>query len=81
MVLFGSRGRGEATRSSDLDLLVVKRGAHRRKTAQAIYRNLMGVGQAMDVVVTTPEDLERCGDVPCTVIPLALRDGKTVHRA
>ena len=81
IILFGSCGRGEATRSSDVDLLVVKRGAHRRRTAQAIYRNLVGVGQAVDVVVVTPEDLERYGNASSMVIAPALREGKTIYRA
>ena len=40
-------------------VLVIKKGAHRRQTAQAIYRRLLGVGQAVDVVVLTPDDVER----------------------
>jgi len=42
-----------------LDLLIVKSGAHRRKLAREIYMNLFGVGRAVDIVVVTPEDIER----------------------
>src|SRR4051794_35970123 len=57
--LFGSGARGGIGPHSDIDLLVIKAGAHRRKLAQAIYRRLMGLGQAVDVVVVTPEDVQR----------------------
>ncbi len=49
IILFGSAVRGEMGPNSDVDLLVVKSGAHRRRLAKAIYMNLIGVGQAVDV--------------------------------
>jgi len=78
IILFGSAARGEMRAGSDLDLMVVKRGAHRRKLAQAIYRQLVGVGRAVDIVVVTPEDLERYRDSAGLVIAPALREGKTI---
>jgi len=52
VILFGSAARGEMHPDSDLDLLVVvPTGSHRRKTAQNIYRNLIGVGFAADIIV------------------------------
>ncbi len=41
IILFGSAVRGEIGSNSDLDLLVVKSGVHRRHLAQAIYQNLI----------------------------------------
>lgn len=79
IILFGSAARGKMGASSDLDLLVVKSGAHRRRLAQAIYRNLVGVGQAVDVVVVTPEDIERYQDAFALVIEPALREGRVVY--
>jgi uncharacterized protein len=77
--LFGSAARGEDHMGSDLDLLVVKPCASRRNVAAEIYRNLIGVGQAVDVVVVTPEDLERYRSSPALVIESALRDGKLLY--
>src|SRR5947209_10534677 len=68
IILFGSAARGTMGPNSDLDLLVVKAGVHRRRLAQAIYYRLVGVAQAVDVVVVTPEDVERYRDVPALVI-------------
>jgi hypothetical protein len=65
--------------NSDLDLLVVKSGAHRRRLAQQIYMNLFGVGQAVDVIVVTPEDIERYRDAIGLIIEPALREGKVVY--
>jgi predicted nucleotidyltransferase len=79
IILFGSAARGEIGPNSDLDLLVVKSDAHRRRLAQAIYMNLFGVGRAVDVVVVTPEDVERYKDAFALVIEPALREGKVVY--
>ena len=79
IVLFGSAARGEMGPDSDVDLLVVKSGADRRRLAQTIYMNLFGVGRAVDVVVVTPEDIERYGDSYALVIEAALREGKVVY--
>lgn len=81
-VLFGSTARGEMHANSDLDLLVVVApGTHRRQTAQAIYRNLVGVGFAADIVVMNEEDLVRFRESPGTVISYALFDGREIYAA
>ena len=81
IILFGSAVRGEMGPHSDLDLLVVKGDVHRRKLAQKIYRHLVGVGQPVDVVVVTPEDIERFGDSHPLIIAPALREGRVVYDA
>ena len=77
IVLFGSAARGEMGPDSDLDLLVVKSGAHRRRLAQDIYRALVGVGQPVDVVVVTPDDLVRYVDY--LILRSALGEGRVVY--
>lgn len=79
IILFGSVARRTMEPDSDVDLLVVKRGAHRRKLAGEIYMCLIGVERAVDVVVVTPEDIERFGDSPALVIEPALREGKVIY--
>ena len=81
IVLFGSAARGEMDRHSDIDLLVVKAGAHKRDMTGVIYRNLRGVGAAVDVVVVTPDDIDRYKDSHALVIKPALRDGRVVYGA
>jgi hypothetical protein len=43
--------------------------------------NLIGVGQAVDVIVVTPEDIERYRNAIGLVIEPALKEGKTVYVA
>lgn len=81
IILFGSAARGESRPDSDIDLLVVKEGAHRRKLSQAIYRRLLGIGRSVDVVVVTPEDIERYRDAVGLVIRPALEEGRTIYAA
>ncbi len=80
IILFGSAARGTMTRDSDIDLLVVTRGpAHRGHLTEDIYMNLIGVGQAVDIVVVTPEDVERYRDSHAVVIAPAVREGKVIY--
>lgn len=81
VILFGSAARGGAGPDSDVDLLVVKSGANRVRLAQDIYMNLFGVGLSVDIIVATPEDLERYRDTPGLVIESALREGRVVYAA
>lgn len=82
IVLFGSAACGEAGPNSDLDLLVIKSGQyHRGQLTDAIYRCLIGVGQAVDVIVVTPEDVDRYRDSPGLVIAPALQEGRVVYAA
>ncbi len=80
IILFGSAARGEMGPNSDMDLLVVVNApTHRRQTAQAIYRNLIGVGFAADIVVVTNEDIEQYKDHPGLIIHTALEEGMLVY--
>jgi len=79
IILFGSAVRGNMGPHSDVDLLVIKSGVHRRKLAMEIYRNLPGVGCAVDVVVITPEDIERYGNCPALIIEPAIKEGRVVY--
>jgi predicted nucleotidyltransferase len=80
IILFGSAARGTMGPDSDLDLLVVVRdGVHRRRTAQAIYKSLRGIGFAKDVVVVTEGDVQQFGKNPSLVIYPALSQGKEIY--
>ncbi|GAB6172481.1 nucleotidyltransferase domain-containing protein [Paradesulfitobacterium aromaticivorans] len=60
IILFGSRGKGIETIDSDYDLLVLKHGIKsRRAVAHEIYRNLTDIPAAVDILVETPERLEK----------------------
>ena len=80
IIFFGSAERGEIGPNSDLDVLVVMpSGVHRRKTARSIYRNLIGVGFAVDIIVVTEEDIERYKDNIGMVVKPALEQGRILY--
>jgi len=82
IILFGSAARGEMGPDSDFDLLVIKSGKYnRRRLTTTIYRHLRGKGAPVDVVVVTPEEVERYGASPYLIIYPALREGKVVYGA
>ena len=80
IILFGSHARGTAGPDSDADLLVVM-SVHgsRRKQATAIDVALGGIPLPADVIVITPEDLDRKANRPGTVIHPALREGQVLY--
>src|SRR5208282_1700256 len=81
IVLFGSAARGEMGPNSDIDLLVIKGGKFNPwRVLTKIHRQLPGTA-AVDVVLATPEDVERYRDTHCLVICPALREGKVVYDA
>ena len=81
IILFGSAARGDMNPHSDVDLLIVKDGTHRRHLASQVYENLYGVGAPVDVVVVTPADVERYRNSHALIIKPALLEGRVVYEA
>jgi len=82
IMLFGSVARGDARPDSDADLLVVvPAGTHRRQTAQRILGRMQGIGIPIEVVVATPDDLERYRDDPGMLYGSMLREGREIYVA
>lgn len=80
ILLFGSRARGDARPDSDVDLLVVLPECQdRRAAAIAIRRALADLPVGKDVIVTTPDEIARRGDLVGTVLRPALREGMTIY--
>ena len=81
IILFGSAARGEMGPHSDVDLLVVKDGERSLDVMKAIYRNLGGVGVAVDALVATSDHVERYRDSHALVFKSALREGRVIYDA
>lgn len=82
IVLFGSAARGEMGPNSDIDLLVIKSGRFNHwRLLTSIHRALREDLAAVDVVLATPEDIDRYGDSPYLVYYPALREGKVIYGA
>ena len=79
IILFGSAARGDMNRHSDVDLLIIKEGMGALDLMGQIYRNLRGVGAAVDAIVVSTRDVERYKDSHALVIKPALREGKVVY--
>jgi predicted nucleotidyltransferase len=80
IILFGSHARDDAGPESDIDLLVVlPQVANKRLAAVAIRRALADLPVCKDIVVTTPEEITRRGDLVGTVLRPALREGKVLY--
>ena len=80
IILFGSAARGDTGEHSDIDLLVVMpEGVHRRRTAQKLYREIIGLGVPFDIVVATPQDLEKHKDNRGLIYKSALKEGIEIY--
>lgn len=81
IILFGSAAREEMGPDSDLDFLVIKSCKNRHKTARKIRRRLIGIGIPKDIIVATPQDMERYKDTIGLIYRPALKEGKVLYAA
>jgi predicted nucleotidyltransferase len=80
IILFGSRAKMRAKAGSDADLLIIMPvTGSRRKTATQIDLALFGIRIPLDLIVVTPEDVQKSQNRPGTLIYTALKEGKVVH--
>jgi len=60
VILFGSYAWGKPSKDSDVDLLVIKNSKKRRmEREQELRKLLFPAGVAMDILVYTPQELEK----------------------
>ncbi len=80
IILFGSHARGNTHQHSDIDLLVVfTELSDKRKTAIDIRVALADLPVAKDILVSTPEELERHRTRIGSVLRYAQREGKVLY--
>lgn len=80
IILFGSRARGDFGPHSDIDILIIEPSELPRYKRSARYRRaLQGLYPAKDIVVWTPEEVEKWQHLPNTFIANALREGVTLY--
>lgn len=80
IILFGSWARGGARPDSDLDLLVVLPTVDdKRRTTIDILQALNELPISKDVVVTTPVEIARRGDMIGHVLRPALGEGVVIY--
>lgn len=80
IILFGSHARGTAGPDSDVDLLVVMKGADTNwRRVLAIRLALHDIRAAKDIVVTTPEAFARRKEIPGTIEHPAAQEGRVLY--
>ena len=82
IILFGSAARGGMGPNSDIDLLVVMpEGVHRRRIAQLLYQKITRLGAPFEILVATPNDLQRHKDKIGLIYRTILQEGREVYVA
>jgi predicted nucleotidyltransferase len=80
IILFGSYARGTFGADSDLDLLIIVPGVkHLREESVRVRRALRGLLVPVDIVIATPEQIERLGNTAGLVYQTALNEGKVLY--
>ncbi|PKA06399.1 nucleotidyltransferase [Leptospira harrisiae] len=82
IILFGSRATGTASKNSDYDLLIIMPdGTNKREIAQYLYKNVDNINISFDIVVATPQTLEKYSNIRHLIYFHALKDGLELYAA
>ena len=82
VLLFGSAAQGRMGPDSDIDVLVVvPNGTHCLNTTQYLYKQLLGFGLPVDILVATSAMLERHKDNIGLIYHRILAEGKEIYVA
>ena len=83
IILFGSAAKGEMTRDSDIDLIVLKRAApgNSRKESVRLHQALRGLDRAFDIIVMATERFEESKGVIGGIAYPAKKYGKVIYEA
>lgn len=80
IILFGSQARGTAGPDSDVDLLVVTPLKGSKRDAEIAMRvALHDIRVPKDIIVVTPQEVERKRNITGSIIYPALREGRVLY--
>ena len=80
VVLFGSYAKGNAGKDSDVDLLIIaESNLPRFKRSRMLYKLFRPYPFAMDLIIYTPEEIEKGKKSPVSFVSRALREGEVVY--
>ena len=80
IIMFGSYARGTSTPNSDLDLLVILKGVDKpRAESNRLRRALRGLLIPIDIIVASPDQIDRYGDAPGMIYRTALKEGMVIY--
>lgn len=80
VILFGSHARGNAAEGSDVDLMIIAESdLPRFKRSRKLYKLFRPYPFGMDLVVYTPEEVDKGKRSPISFVSSVLREGKTLY--
>jgi len=80
IILFGSFARGDFNPDSDLDLLVILEGVEApRAESTRLRRALRGILIPVDIIVATPQQIERHRNTIGYIYRTALSEGRVIY--
>jgi len=80
IILFGSRARGQARPTSDIDLLVIANSEEpRERRSPPLYGALSDIMIDMDILVYTPEEVYDWSQVRQAFSTTAIREGRVLY--
>lgn len=82
IILFGSAAHGDMRPDSDLDVaVVVREGTNPHQVSELLYPRMVGMGVAVDILVTTPEQLEKHKSSAGMIYREIWQEGKELYAA
>jgi len=82
VILFGSYARGDATESSDLDLMVIEPEVSNQFEEMVRLRNVLGrMTVGVDLLVYSDSEATRRSQVPGTALYWAFKEGRVMYDA
>lgn len=80
IILFGSYARGEATKESDIDILIIQPSdLPRYKRSTPVRLALRGLFPSKDIVIYTPEEVKDWESASTSFISYVLREGRVLY--
>ena len=82
IIMFGSAAQSRIGPGSDIDVMVVMPdGTHCLNTSRYLYRHMLGFSFPVDILVATPDVLERHKDNIGLVYHRILAEGREIYAA
>ncbi len=80
VIMFGSHARGDANENSDVDLLIIaESNLPRFKRSRRLYKLFRPYPFSMDLLVYTPQEIEKGKRSNISFVSTVLREGKTLY--